>query len=159
MDRVKENKIQKWLEEKYSDIKSLINNVDKFEDLNTDQIPYYSLDYLIKKKVAESSKYVYDLLDDVDLIIANKNISLDKTERLFPDLLLFSPENSTFFIIEIKRDEQAERQAITELLAYEHELKNLFPFMSNNEVCIILIASDFKTLMSLSVFCFIFVAK
>ena len=151
MDRVKENKIQKWLEEKYSDIKSLINNVDKFEDLNTDQIPYYSLDYLIKKKVAESSKYVYDLLDDVDLIIANKNISLDKTERLFPDLLLFSPENSTFFIIEIKRDEQAERQAITELLAYEHELKNLFPFMSNIEVCFILIASDFNTLLSHSV--------
>lgn len=151
MDNVKEGKIQKWLEKKYGDIKSLINNIDKFEDLNTDQIPYYSLDYLIKKKVAESSKYVYDLLDDVDLIIANKNISLDKTERLFPDLLLFSPENSTFFIIEIKRDEQAERQAITELLAYEHELKNLFPFMSNIEVCFILIASDFNTLLSHSV--------
>jgi hypothetical protein len=151
MAKVKEDKIQKWLEKKYSDIKRLINNVDKFEDLNTDQIPYYSLDYLIKKKVAESSKYVYDLLDDVDVIIANKNISLDKTERLFPDLLLFSPENSTFFIIEIKRDEQAERQAITELLAYEHELKNLFPFMSNIEVCFILIASDFNTLLSHSV--------
>ncbi len=151
MDNVKEEKIQKWLEKKYSNIKSLINNVDQFEDLNTDQIPYYSLDYLIKKKLAESSKYVYDLLNDVDLIIANKNISLDKTERLFPDLLLFSPENCTFFIIEIKRDEQAERQAITELLAYEHELKNLFPFMSNIEVCFILIASDFNTLLSHSV--------
>ena len=88
MDNVKEEKIQKWLEKKYSNIKSLINNVDQFEDLNTDQIPYYSLDYLIKKKVAESSKYVYDLLDEVDLITANKNISLDKMERLFPDFII-----------------------------------------------------------------------
>ena len=152
MDNVKEEKIQKWLEKKYSNIKSLINNVDQFEDLNTDQIPYYSLDYLIKKKVAESSKYVYDLLDEVDLITANKNISLDKMERLFPDLVLFSPDYSTFFIIEIKREKQAEREAITELLAYEHELKNLFPFMSNIEVCFILIASDYNTLLSHSVY-------
>ena len=34
MDNVKEEKIQKWLEKKYSNIKSLINNVDQFEDLN-----------------------------------------------------------------------------------------------------------------------------
>ena len=47
MDNVKEVKIQKWLEKKYGDRKSLINNIDKFEDLNTDQIPYYSLDYLL----------------------------------------------------------------------------------------------------------------
>lgn len=152
MKNVSESRIQKWLEEEYSSIKSLINNVDKFNDLDTNQIPYYSLDYLIKKKVAESSKYVYDLLDNIDLLIADKNISLNNKEGLYPDLLLFSPEHSTFFIIEIKRSNQAEREAVTELLAYEHELKNLFPFMSNFEVCFILIASDFNTLLSHSVY-------
>ena len=152
MKIVKENKIQKWLEKDYQKIRNLIQNTDIFYKLETNQIPYFSIDYLIKQKVAKSAKYVYDLLDDVDLVIANKNISLEKSERLYPDLLLFSPDTSTFFIVEIKRGDKTERETITEILAYEHELKNLFPYLSSFEVCFVIIASDYNTLLSHSIY-------
>lgn len=145
MKIVKEDKIQKWLEKDYQKIRNLIQNTDIFYKLETNQIPYFSIDYLIKQKVA---KYVYDLLDDVDLVIANKNISLEKSERLYPDLLLFSPDTSTFFIVEIKRGDKTERETITEILAYEHELKNLFPYLSS----FVIIASDYNTLLSHSIY-------
>jgi hypothetical protein len=152
MKIVKEDKIQKWLEKDYQKIRNLIQNTDIFYKLETNQIPYFSIDYLIKQKVAKSAKYVYDLLDDVDLVIANKNISLEKSERLYPDLLLFSPDTSTFFIVEIKRGDKTERETITEILAYEHELKNLFPYLSSFEVCFVIIASDYNTLLSHSIY-------
>ena len=152
MKIVKEDKIQKWLEKDYQKLINLIQNTDIFYKLETNQIPYFSIDYLIKQKVAKSAKYVYDLLDDVDLVIANKNISLEKSEGLYPDLLLFSPDTSTFFIVEIKRGNKTERETITELLAYEHELKNLFPYLSSFEVCFVIIASDYNTLLSHSIY-------
>lgn len=152
MKIVKEDKIQKWIEKDYQNLRNLIQNTDIFDKLETNQIPYFSIDYLIKQKVAKSAKYVYDLLDDVDLVIANKNISLEKSEGLYPDLLLFSPDTSTFFIVEIKRGDKTERETITELLAYEQELKNLFPYLSSFEVCFVIIASDYNTLLSHSIY-------
>ena len=149
MKRVKEDKIQEWLENNYKNIIDLIRNSDIINDINNkSDIFGFSLDFLVYQKMMESYKYVYNNLSEIlDLVIANKNISMNKQERLYPDLLLFNPETATFIIVEIKRSDKAEREAITELLAYEHELQNLFPFMSKIEVYFILISADYKPLL------------
>lgn len=154
MARVKEDEIQKWLEkeEVYQNIAELITNQNIIEDTNNHHISSFSLDYIVRNKILESSKYVYENLSILDLVVANKNISINKQERLYPDLLLFNAETATFIIVEIKRSDKAEREAITELLAYEHELQNLFPFMSKIEVCFVLISADYKPLLEHSIY-------
>jgi len=147
MKRAKEDKVQKWLENNYENIIDLIKNSEILEDKPNIYPSYFSLDYLVSQKMIESSRYVYENLYTLDLVIANKNISMNKKERLYPDLLLFNQETATFIIIEIKRSDKAEREAITELLAYEQELQNLFPFMSKIEVCFVLISADYKPLL------------
>lgn len=155
MGRVKEDEIQKWLEKEdiYQNIAELITNNNIVEDIDSNHpISSFTLDYIVRNKILESSKYVYENLFILDLVVANKNISINKQERLYPDLLLFNAETATFIIVEIKRSDKAEREAITELLAYEHELQNLFPFMSKIEVCFVLISVDYKPLLEHSIY-------
>lgn len=154
MSKVLEKEIQKWLENNYGKLSNIIKNSEVISNIENEEegIPYYSLDFLIEKKILKSAKYVFDNLYLVDLVVADKNISIQKGEQLYPDLLLFNPETNTFIIVEIKRSILAEREAITELLAYEHELQNLFPFMSKLEVCFVLIAADFKPLLEHSIY-------
>jgi len=147
LKRVNEDKVQKWLENNYENIIDLIKNSEILEDKPNVYPSHFSLDYLVSQKMIDSSRYVYENLATLDLVIANKNISMNKQERLYPDLLLFNQETATFIIVEIKRSDKAEREAITELLAYEHELQNLFPFMSKIEVCFVLISADYKPLL------------
>jgi len=157
MNKVKEVEIQKWLEkeENYENIIELIGNSNILKKSNKNNvIPSYSLDYIVKNKILKSAEYVYDNLYSLNLIVANQNISINKTERLYPDLLLFNEETATFIIIEIKRSDKAEREAMTELLAYEHELQNLFPFMSKIEVCFVIISADYKPLLEHSIYSF-----
>ena len=157
MNRVKEDEIQKWLEkeENYGNIIDLIENSNILENSNKENlVPFYSLDYIIKNKILKSARYVYKNLHSLKLVIANRNISMNKTERLYPDLLLFNEETATFIIVEIKRSDKAEREAMTELLAYEHELQNLFPFMSKIEVCFVIISADYKPLLEHSIYSF-----
>ena len=45
-----------------------------------------------------------------------------------PDLIAFNPEQRTVIVFEFKRSTQTERQALTELLAYEHEIRNSLHF-------------------------------
>ena len=149
MSRVPESKIQKWLESNYKNLFDKINNIGVFK---TKEIYDYNLDNLIKKKIIKSAQFVYNNLKDLELIIANKNISLEKNERLFPDLLLFNPYTNKLIIVEIKRSSQAERESITELLAYEQELQNIFPYMSKLEVCFIIISADYNTLLDHAIF-------
>jgi hypothetical protein len=154
MPRVTEDKIQKWLENNYENLQSIILNTEIIDNINKDDkiVPYYSIDYMINKKIIKSAKFVFDNLYLLELITANQNISLETSERLFPDLLLFNPETNKFIIVEIKRSSQAEREAITELLAYEQELQNIFPFMSKLEVCFIVISADYNTLLEHSIY-------
>jgi hypothetical protein len=70
---------------------------------------------------------------------------------LFPDLVLVSDEDNKIIIVEIKRSNQTAREALTELLAYDHEVKNLLPFLSNFEVLFCIISTDYSTLLDHSI--------
>lgn len=76
-----------------------------------------------------------------------KNISLDKKDRLFPDIIGCDYDKN-FFIFELKVGSKTEREAITEIFAYIFELRNHLPHLNNHEISIIIIAENFGTLLS-----------
>ncbi len=81
------------------------------------------------------------------LLTATQSISLDKKDRLLPDLVLVSEDNSRLVVIELKRDRQTERQTVTELLGYEQELKNHLPFLSDFDLSFVVVATEFSPLL------------
>lgn len=115
-------------------------------------IPSFPIDFLMRKKSILSAKYVSELLQSVEMVSSsNKSISLNKSERMFPDLLLCNVEKKVFIIVELKRSKQTSRETITELLAYEHEVRNHLPFLSTFDVCHLVISTDYPPLLDHSI--------
>jgi hypothetical protein len=112
-----------------------------------DFIPAFTSDYLSRTACIQSANYVLDQLSFLEIIAVNKSISISSGEVLRPDIIAFNPEQRTIVIFEIKRDVLTERQAVTELMAYEHEIQNNFPFLSNFEMCFVVVATHWSTLM------------
>lgn len=115
---------------------------------------YFSIDYILYRYYIESCEKALKNLE-YPLIIINgeniRNISLEENERLYPDILLFNRDLNNYIIIELKRDKQTEREAITELLGYQFEIKNIFPLSGNNQTLLILIATDYSVLLQHSI--------
>lgn len=120
-------------------------------DPSPDMFPQFSLDHLTRRALLASGKTVLDSLTMLDLLTSDKNISSEKKEILRPDIVCINPEQDKIIIIEIKNEAQTGREAITELLAYEHELKNTLPMVSNYDVCFVIISPEWSTLMDHSV--------
>lgn len=110
-------------------------------------VPAFPVDYLLRRRCLESAAYVLPLLANLDLVLANRNVSADASQRLFPDLIAFNPESQISIIFELKTDEKTEREAVTELMAYSHEVRNHLPYASNLDQCLVLVATDFGTLL------------
>ncbi|HWZ04344.1 MAG TPA: hypothetical protein VNX40_12090 [Mucilaginibacter sp.] len=135
----------------------LIENI-LYVDENPDFLPGYQLDFQLKTKYARSAKTVLASLEYLEIISGEiiKNISFQKDtksnrERLYPDVVLANQEQSSFILIELKKDAQTEREAITELLAYAFELKNHLPNIADSDINLIIISPAFNTLLDHSV--------
>lgn len=115
-------------------------------------IPSFPIDTLVRNRVVLAAAEVLDevLREDIVVISANKSISLDPAERLLPDVLMRST-SGRFLLVELKRAKQTAREAITELLAYDHELRNNLPFLPGRDVCLVIIATEFTTLLDHSI--------
>lgn len=157
---MEESFLQKKLIEKINDKTFLesIENVQSLEDAlkidyDTNTIPEFSIDHLLKRKYSKSAKCVLKALTCYELITGDEitNISLDRTERLFPDCLLFNYETNEVIVIENKISKQTEREALTELLAYGQEIRNSLPFVSDFDISYIIISTDFNTLLDHSI--------
>ena len=158
---MKESEIQKIIENAIQENKFL--ELIEDEDINSleyryqsyyepDSLPSFLIDYLSTKKAIISARNVLQFLENIRIITtASKSISLDRSQRLFPDLILFNEEQRKLIIIEIKRSGQAARETITEIIAYESELKNILPFLSNYEVNFCIISTEYPDLLNHSV--------
>ncbi|WP_205650918.1 hypothetical protein [Ectobacillus funiculus] len=158
---MKENELQKELFEiiENGNLYNYISNIESIEQpLKQDEaenyIPNFSIDYLLKYRYCYSANEVIKMLSgDLEIINGKKirSISLKKNERLYPDFVLINNETEQIIIIELKRDSGAEREAITELIAYAQEMKNHLPFLSNYDYSFIIISTEFETLLRHSV--------
>lgn len=143
---------------------NLIRNKEVIDDIlsvhfSEETLPYLSIDYLLKLNYYKGCKIVLDGLTDQEsdnqLEILNgesiQNISMKKEELLYPDLLLYNRSNGKYIIGELKRSKSTERQAITELLGYELEIKNHLPLVSNADILLLLISFDYSALLQHSI--------
>ncbi len=156
---MKESQIQSILEKLIQDkrLYSCIKNVDSIEKLyaslhDEDFLPSFSIDYFSRKKLISAAKNVVSSLKSVQVITtASKNISMDRKEKLFPDLVLFNQEEGKLIILEIKRSVKTVRETLTEMLAYDHEIRNFLPFLSNFEILFCIVSTEYSTLLNHSI--------
>jgi hypothetical protein len=112
-------------------------------------MPSFLIDFKLRMKYCQAAKRVLGSFSLTEEITGStiKNISLDPNNRLFPDYTLFNPEQGTFLLLELKKDAQTEREAITELFAYALELKNHLPLIANSDIKLVIISAKFNALL------------
>lgn len=110
-------------------------------------IPSFGIDYISRRASAEAAGHVLSRLHLLEIISINTSISLTTGEVLRPDILCFNPEMKTLVVFEVKRASETERQTVTELAGYEQELRNMLPFLGNFDVCFVVVAADWSTLL------------
>lgn len=158
---IKENELQKIIlnliqnDELYARIINCdeVNDILKIDE-NEDFIPNLSIDYMLKYQYLQSARNVLEAINGELQVITGdviKNISLNASERLMPDFILVNESSGQIIIIELKRDSQSEREAITEILGYAQEVKNHLPFLSEYDLLYIIVSTNFDTLLKHSV--------
>ncbi|VVM54339.1 hypothetical protein [Pseudomonas fluorescens] len=110
-------------------------------------IPSFGIDYISRRASAEAAGHVLRRLGLLDIVSINTSISLTTGEVLRPDILCFNPETKTLVVFEVKRASETERQTVTELAGYEQELRNMLPFLGHFDVCFVVVAADWSTLL------------
>jgi hypothetical protein len=84
-------------------------------------LPAFPIDYLARQRSIMAAARVMSALENCSLVsAAPQNIALLRKRRrggMLPDLVICDDSHSEFSIIEIKRSNQTEREAITELWA------------------------------------------
>ncbi|KRP64698.1 hypothetical protein [Pseudomonas orientalis] len=110
-------------------------------------LPSFGIDYISRRASAEAADHVLNRLGLLEIISINTSISLTTGEVLRPDILCFNPETKTLVVFEVKRASETERQTVTELAGYEQELRNMLPFLGNFDVCFVVVAADWSTLL------------
>ena len=129
-----EKEVTKWLEnlirtdQLYDYIKNK-SQVDIVNNIPKNNIPVFSFDKLSRMANLNAANEVLDSLQLLEIISIDNSVSIQTGEILRPDIICFNPEKRIFVIFEIKRDKLTERQALTEIYAYEQEIRNILPFI------------------------------
>ena len=98
------------------------NDLDEYDE------PEFELWKLLKRKAIETSG---------QFLGSAINLPLDKTRHMFVDLL--GTHGDGLFVLELKIDKPAERNAFTELLGYSNYIAGLFPGMGGKDILNILV--------------------
>lgn len=114
---------------------------------SADFIPSFSIDYLARKKLLLSAKYVLGKLNGLDIISSDKSISMQKSEILRPDIVSYNKEENCFVVFEVKKDKHTAREALSELLAYEQEIQNHMPFSSSLDILFVIVSPEWSPLL------------
>ena len=109
--------------------------------------PAFTIDRFTREKYAEGAAIALKSLAFLDFISGDRDISRTLGEELRPDVVAYNPEEETIVVFELKKSTQTGRQALTELLAYEHELQNHLPLLGPLNIIYVLISPEWSTLM------------
>lgn len=98
-----------------------------------------SLHFLLQRKVEHAINEILDQLEE--LVLTAKELRLDKAGPHPTRVDLFGCSESTgITIIELKKSQQTERQAFTELLAYANHFCSIFPGVNEAAITSVLVA-------------------
>lgn len=111
----------------------------KFSDELTEyDIPGFELWKLLKEKTVQRLRYLHRLALNGEFIGSGINLPVDKTRHMFLDLL--GTHEDGLFVLELKIEKAAERNAFTELFAYSNYIAGLFPGSGSKDILNILVA-------------------
>lgn len=111
-------------------------------------LPSFPVDYLIRQRVVRAADKVLGCIGSLKSVSdKNANISATKGEQLYPDLLFCNEDMAVFVLFELKVGHQTPRQTLTEVLAYQHEIQNHLPFLSNEDLLTVIVATEYTALL------------
>jgi hypothetical protein len=99
--------------------------------------PEFELWKLLKEKAIEILRYNHRLALSGQFLGSGVNLPIDKSRHMFLDLL--GSHEDGLFILELKIDKPAERNAFTELLGYSNYITGLFPGIGRRDILNILV--------------------
>lgn len=106
-------------------------------DLNEDG-PVFELWKLLKEKAIEKLRSLDALASNGEFLGSGINLPIDNTRHMFLDLL--GTHEDGLFVLELKIEKAAERNAFTELFAYSNYIAGLFPGSGSKDILNILVA-------------------
>lgn len=110
-------------------------------------LPSFHLDHLLRKRALTAADRVLRQAQSAQIVSERRNISLSIIDGLLPDLLLFDRSSGAFICVELKASARAGREALSELSAYEQEIRNHLPLISDLEISHIIVSTDFTALL------------
>ena len=155
----KESEVRDFIATNFSSLTSYIVNYNQFDnDLTTEYNKIISCDItstpnkilisdLIKLSVIDKLKQALPILPNLELI--DKEFVLLKTDsgkgkQPSVDLFALDIENYCLALLELKKSDSAEREAVTELSAYNQGLQNKYRGLSSLEVLWIPISTEWR---------------
>ncbi|WP_460105980.1 hypothetical protein [Pseudomonas sp. S3_H06] len=124
-----------------------IQRIKNLTNIDENLLPAFSIDEYIRRKYASATDNTLRSIENLEVLTSDNNVSTQSNQILRPDLVCINPESQQIIIFEIKKSTQTERQALTELLAYEHEIKNLLPFLSSYDLTFVLVSTEWSVLL------------
>lgn len=124
-----------------------IQRIKNLTHIDENLLPAFSIDEYIRRKYASATDNTLRSIENLEVLTSDNNVSTHSSQVLRPDLVCINPESQQIIIFEIKKSTQTERQALTELLAYEHEIKNLLPFLSSYDLTFVLVSTEWSVLL------------
>jgi len=138
MINVTENAFRDYLFDHHKeDLSSLISGRREPVEWEGEEFP--PLHFLLRRKVERAINEMLDQLES--LVLTAKELRLEKNGPHPTRVDLFGCSESTgITIIELKKSQQTERQAFTELLAYANHFCSIFPGVNETAITSVLVA-------------------
>lgn len=111
-------------------------------------VPILSVDGIQRERTILAADTALSALDQLEMVSDNTSISRSAGEILRPDFVFFNRRLGKIVLVELKDAALSERQAVSELLAYEREIRNHFPFIGQMEIVFVLIAREWSDLLT-----------
>jgi hypothetical protein len=111
-----------------------------------DVIPVLSVDHHVRRRLADAAQYVLKSFGKLERVSFDQNIS-GAAGTLRPDILAFDHATGVLLCFELKRSVATGREALTELLAYEQEIRNHLPLTSRDTVAFVLMSTMWSPIL------------
>lgn len=136
-----EKDIQNYIWENRDDFESLLDEPVGLELFEFEHdLSNISAQLLMKNRINRKLSELHSKLYSIKLIGCEVPLEQQSNSTIRADFLATFPGDTGIGIIELKKSEQTERQAFTELLAYSNHLTTLFPAMSREDSVYVLIS-------------------
>ncbi|WP_308351916.1 hypothetical protein [Serratia marcescens] len=139
--------MQKWLESELAKHCGLLSIID-----NEYEIKNYEEKNDTERKIKDSFTICLDSLEHLHLISSDQNISVDKKDKMRPDIVAYSIERNSLVLMELKNIKGPTRQAGTELSAYAAELKGYLSHLSDGDIINVIISCEWPSLLNHYIF-------